>query len=132
MAHKHILLIDDDDDICTVAGISLETIGDWRVSKAAGGREGIVLAIAEQPDAILCDVMMPDLDGPATVKLLQEDPATCDIPVVLLTARVHSADRMRFAELGVAGMIPKPFDLLTLSDEIEAVLALQPAVLAAA
>lgn len=127
MSRKHILLIDDEDDIRDVAGISLESFGDWQVSSAAGGREGIAIAIAEQPDVILCDVMMPDLDGPATVTLLQENQATRDIPVVLLTARVHVADRERFAKLGVAGMLPKPFDPVTLSDEVEAVIAGEPA-----
>ena len=127
MAHKHILLIDDDDDIRTVAGISLETIGDWRVSSAAGGREGIAIAIAEQPDAILCDVMMPDLDGPETVARLQADPATRDIPVILLTARVLAADRERFAGLGIAGMLFKPFDPMMLSNDVDAILARQPA-----
>lgn len=122
MARKHILLIDDEADIREVAGMSLEAIGGWRVSSATCGEEGIAKAIAEQPDAILCDVMMPDIDGPATFKRLQENAETREIPVVLLTARVQRADRLRFAQLGVAGVLPKPFDPMTLSDRVEELL----------
>jgi CheY-like chemotaxis protein len=124
---KHILLIDDEADIREVAGMSLEALGDWRVSSAACGEEGIAKAIAEKPDVILCDVMMPDIDGPATFKRLQEDPVTQKIPVILLTARVQRADRLRFAQLGVAGVLPKPFDPMTLSGQVDALLAARPA-----
>jgi CheY-like chemotaxis protein len=127
MGRKHILLIDDEDGIRAVTGVCLETVGGWEVSSASGGRDGIALAIAEQPDAILCDVMMPDLDGPETVARLQADPATRDIPVILLTARVLAADRERFEELAVAGVLYKPFDPMMLSDDVDAILARQPA-----
>lgn len=126
MERKHILLIDDEDDIRAVAGISLEAVGGWEVSSANCGQDGIALAIAEQPDAILCDVMMPDLDGPETVKRLQANPATRDIPVILLTARVLAADRERFERLAIAGMLFKPFDPMKLSDDVEEILAREP------
>lgn len=127
MARKHILLIDDEADIREVAGMSLEAIGGWRVSSATCGEEGIAKAIAEKPDAILCDVMMPDIDGPATFKRLQENPETQEIPVILLTARVHRADRLRFAQLGVAGVLPKPFDPVALSEQVDSLLTPQTA-----
>ena len=130
MARKHILLIDDDDDIRAVTGISLEAVGGWQVSSANCGIDGIALAIAERPDAILCDVMMPDLDGLETVERLQADPITRDIPVILLTARVLAADRARFARPGIAGMLFKPFDPMKLSDDVEAILPREPADLA--
>jgi CheY-like chemotaxis protein len=130
MERKHILLIDDEDDIRAVAGVSLEAVGGWRVSSANCGRDGIELAIAEQPDAILCDVMMPDLDGPETVDRLQADPATREIPVILLTARVLAADRKRFEGLGIAGMLFKPFDPMMLTKDVEAILAREAAELA--
>ena len=119
---KHILLIDDEADIREVAGMSLEAIGGWRVSSATCGEEGIAKAVAEQPDVILCDVMMPDIDGPATFARLQENPDTAGIPVVLLTARVQHADRVGFAQLGVAGVLSKPFDPMELSDRVDALL----------
>jgi len=123
MTTKHILVVDDEDDIREVAALSLQAVGGWRVSSARSGDSGITLALAEQPDAILLDVMMPDVDGPMTVARLQADPRTRDIPVILLTAKVQGADRRRFAALGVAGTLTKPFDPMTLTDQIAAILA---------
>jgi len=122
MNQKHILLVDDEDDIREVAGISLEAVGGWQVSSASCGREGIEKALAERPDAILLDVMMPDIDGPTTFERLQADPGTRDIPVILLTAKAQSVDRQRFAELGVAGMLTKPFDPMKLPGQVAAIL----------
>ena len=122
MKPKHILLVDDEDDIREVAALSLETVGGWRVSSASNGGSGVAIARAEAPDAILLDVMMPVLDGPATFECLQDDPLTRDIPVILLTAKAQSADRRRFDQLGVAGVLTKPFDPMTLSDQIAAIL----------
>lgn len=123
MSSMHILVIDDEDDIREVASMSLTAIGGWRVSTANGGREGIAMARADRPDAIVLDVMMPDIDGPATFRLLQADPQTREIPVILLTAKAQSADRRSFERLGVAGTLTKPFDPLTLSDQIVTILA---------
>jgi len=122
MRPKHILFVDDEDDIREVAALSLEAIGGWRVSSASDGGHGVAMALAERPDAILLDVMMPGLDGPATVVRLREDPQTRDIPVILLTAKAQGADRRRFAELDVAGTLTKPFDPMTLPDQIAAIL----------
>ena len=119
---KHILLVDDEEDIREVAALSLESVGGWRVSSASDGGSGVAMARAERPDAILLDVMMPGLDGPATVTRLQDDPVTRHIPVILLTAKAQSADRRRFAELGVAGTLTKPFDPMTLPDQVAAIL----------
>lgn len=115
---KSILVIDDEDDIREVAQLGLEVVANWRVITASSGAEGIIKAKAEQPDAILLDVMMPDMDGPTTFRQLQGDPATQHIPVLLLTAKVQAADRRQFADLGVAGVIAKPFDPLKLSEEM--------------
>jgi len=123
MSSKHILLVDDEPDIREVAALSLETVGGWRVSTASDGTSAIEIARAQHPDAILLDVMMPDVDGPTTFGRLQQDPLTCGIPVILLTAKAQDADRRRFAELGVAGMLTKPFDPMTLNDQIAAILA---------
>lgn len=123
MSPKHILVVDDEDDIREVAALSLEAVGGWRVSSACDGESAIALARAERPDAILLDVMMPDVDGPATVARLQADPRTRDIPVILLTAKVQGPDRRRFAALGVAGTLAKPFDPMLLTDQIAAILA---------
>ena len=123
MSAMHILLVDDDDDIREIATISLETVGGWRVSSANCGTEGIAKALAEAPDAILLDVMMPDIDGPTTFGRLQDDPRTRAIPVIFLTAKAHNADRQRLEQIGVAGLLTKPFDPMTLAAEVMAILA---------
>ena len=118
MALKHILIIDDEADIREVAQVSLEMMGNWGVVTARSGQEGLAKAEAEQPDAILLDVMMPDMDGPTTFQQLQQTPALCHIPVVLMTAKVQTSDQRRFANLGVKGVIAKPFDPLTLAARV--------------
>jgi CheY-like chemotaxis protein len=122
MSTRRILIVDDEDDIREVAQVSLELVGQWEVLTAASGRDGIERARVEQPDAILLDVMMPDMDGPTTLAQLQDDPATRHIPVVFLTAKVQSADRSRLANLGAAGVLTKPFDPLTLATDVAATL----------
>lgn len=120
---KKILIVDDEDDIREVAQLCLEVMGNWSVTPAQSGREALNLARTIRPDVILMDVMMPDLDGPATSRLLQQDPETRDIPVILLTAKVQIADRRQFGDLGIRGLIAKPFDPISLSDEITTLLA---------
>jgi len=122
---KRILVIDDEDDIREVATVSLETVGGWEVMTANGGAQGIAIAEREQPDAILLDVMMPEMDGPTTLQNLQANAATRNIPVILLTAKVQSADRRRLADLGAKAVLAKPFDPLTLADEVAGVLGWQ-------
>jgi CheY-like chemotaxis protein len=123
MSRKHILLVDDEDDIREVATLSLEMIGGWRVTGVSGGDACIASALAEAPHAILLDVMMPDLDGPGTFERLQADRRTRDIPVIFLTAKAQSADHLALARLGVAGTLTKPFDPTKLSDQVEGILA---------
>ncbi len=123
MSQKHILLVDDETDIREVATISLEAVGGWHVSSAGSGREGIAKAIAERPDAILLDVMMPGIDGTTTFGQLQANPSTREIPVILLTAKTQGADLRQFDELGVAGVLTKPFDPMMLPAHVEGVLA---------
>ncbi len=79
-------------------------------------------AEVEQPDAILLDVMMPEMDGIATFNKLKANPHTQNIPVILLTAKVQSSDHRRFAELGITGIVPKPFDPMSLTEQVAEVL----------
>jgi CheY-like chemotaxis protein len=125
MTSKRILLVDDEDDIREVAKLSLEMVAGWEVITASSGREGIQKAATEKPDAVLLDVMMPEMDGPTTFQALQISPATKGIPVILLTAKVQAADQRRFKSLGVAGVIAKPFDPMTLADQVNATLGWQ-------
>ena len=113
-----VLIIDDEDDIREVAALSLESVAGWEVVVADSGMQGLARAIEHQPDAILLDVMMPGMDGPSTFLELRRNPATARIPVLLLTAKVQSTDQRRFADLGVEGVLFKPFDPLTLHSKI--------------
>ncbi len=122
MKPKCILVVDDEEDIREVAAMSLETISGFRVIMAGSGKEALKLAQAEHPDAILLDVMMPDMDGPSTYRELQAVPETRSIPVILLTAKVQAHDRAQFAALGVAGVLHKPFDPMTLGNQVAQVL----------
>jgi CheY-like chemotaxis protein len=115
---RRALVIDDDDEVREVARVSLEMMAGWQVVVARSGGEGVALAAAEQPDVILVDVMMPEMDGAATVAALRAAPATRDIPVILLTAVARDDQWQRFGDLEVAGMITKPFDAIHLADNI--------------
>jgi CheY-like chemotaxis protein len=117
-----ILVIDDEADIREVTALSLETVAGWQVISAPCGAQGIQRASLEQPDAILLDVMMPDIDGPTTFHILKQNGNTAHIPVVLLTAKVQGADRRNLEALGAVAILAKPFDPLTLADQISAVL----------
>ena len=115
---KRILFIDDEEDIQTLARFCLELETNWELITASNGHEGIAMAEREQPDAILLDVMMPDLDGLQTLEKLRNNPKTRDIPAIFLTAKVQASDRRRFYAAGAVGVINKPFDSLTLASQI--------------
>lgn len=117
MAHR-ILIIDDEDDIREVAAMSLETVAGWEVMVANSGAQGLIRAANYRPDAILLDVMMPGMDGPTTFRELRKNPVTAKIPVLFLTAKVQATDRRRFADLGIHGVLVKPFDPMTLSTQV--------------
>ncbi|MFP5277637.1 MAG: response regulator [Acidobacteriota bacterium] len=122
MVARKILIIDDEDDIREVAALSLESVAGWDIVTANSGAQGLARAAEHQPDAILLDVMMPGMDGPTTFRELRNNPATARIPVLLLTAKVQANDQRRFADLGVEAVLFKPFDPMTLSEQIASVL----------
>jgi CheY-like chemotaxis protein len=115
---RRVLVVDDDPLLREVAKVALEMVGGWSVLTAGSGPEAQAVASKEQPDALLLDVMMPGMDGPSTVLALQDDPDTRDIPVVFLTAKMSGQGTEDWAELPVVGVIPKPFDPMTLSAEV--------------
>ena len=118
MNPKQILLIDDEENLFSVIKICLQKLGGWTVITAASGAEGLRHAEAFLPDAILLDVMMPDLDGLTVLRQLKENPKTQDIPVVLLTAKMQSSYQNEYAQLDIAGVLSKPFDPLKLANHI--------------
>ena len=123
---RRILIVDDEDDIREVAQMSLEMVAGWEVIPARSGDEGLALAARHRPDAILLDVMMPGMDGPATAERLAAGVETAAIPVILLTAKVQPADRRRFEGAGVAGVLAKPFDPMKLAGQVAALLGWPP------
>ncbi|WP_420128068.1 response regulator [Longimicrobium sp.] len=119
---RKILLVDDEDDIREVAQMSLEMTAGWDVATASSGADALRMVAEDRPDAILLDVMMPGMDGPATARALKALEDTADIPIILLTAKVQAADRRRFDDLGIAGMLSKPFDPMELAAQVSGVL----------
>ena len=115
---RRILLIDDEPDIHTIVQLGIAMEAQWDLLTALSGDDGIALAAAEHPDAILLDAMMPVRDGLATLELLKTNPATQAIPVIFLTAKAQVANRRQFYALGAKGVITKPFDPLTLASQI--------------
>lgn len=115
---KKVLVVDDEPDIRRVGQMSLELVGRLEVVLAAGGEEALRVAAREQPDVILLDVMMPRLDGPATLERLRGAPETARIPVIFMTAKVQKHEVDGYLARGAKGVIFKPFDPMTLSQDI--------------
>ncbi|MGI2904470.1 response regulator [Tolypothrix sp. VBCCA 56010] len=121
MVMRRILLIDDEERLSEVVQTCLETLGGWEVLIATTANEGLLIAEIEQPNAILLDVMLPEMDGITLFHHLQEKPDTQSIPVILLSAKIQFPSN-QFAHLGVAGVIAKPFDPLKLADQVAKIL----------
>ncbi|MDX2096771.1 MAG: response regulator [Leptolyngbyaceae cyanobacterium bins.59] len=118
MNTRCILVIDDEADIREITRMSLKLTKRWEVLQAASGQEGISIAETKQPDAILLDLMMPHMDGITTFKSLKANPATCHIPVLLLTATIRAATRQQYLEAGITEVLVKPFDPGSLGNQI--------------
>jgi CheY-like chemotaxis protein len=115
---KRILVIDDEDGIRNLIRFSLEALTEWEVMTAASGLEGLAIAQDQPPDAILLDVMMPDLDGIATLTQLKLNLSLQHIPTILLTAKATDESE-ELLSLGVAGIIVKPFKAQALVNQIK-------------
>jgi CheY-like chemotaxis protein len=115
-----ILVIDDDADIRAIVRMSLSHIGGMDVTQAASGVEGVRKAREENPHVILLDMMMPGMDGVATLAALRSQPATALTPVIFLTAMAGEHEVERLTALGAAGVLIKPFDPHTLADDVRA------------
>jgi CheY-like chemotaxis protein len=122
MSAGRLLVVDDEDDIRRVATLSLERVGGWEVVPAGSAAEAVAAAEGGGFDAVLLDVMMPDVDGPATLERLLPILGP-DVPIVFLTAKVQPVDIERLRGLGAAGVLAKPFDPMRLPDELAEVLA---------
>jgi CheY-like chemotaxis protein len=122
MIKKNILLIDDEEAIQEVVQLGIEIESGWQVAIASSGLEGIDLAQAQQPDAILLDVMMPEMDGIDTLSQLKRNHQTSAIPVIFLTAKAQAEEKREFQRLGVVDVITKPFNSMTLASQIAKIL----------
>ena len=122
MTKKHILLIDDEETIQEVVQVGIMIEADWQVEIASSGSAGIDLAQNNQPDAILLDVMMPEMDGIETLSRLKNNDRTSAIPVIILTAKAQAEEKNQFQSLGVADVITKPFNSMTLASQIAKIL----------
>jgi DNA-binding response OmpR family regulator len=116
-----ILYVEDEPDIRAVAKLALEMVGGYTVMLCSSGEEALREAAAFAPDMILLDVMMPGLDGPATLKGLREQASLARVPAAFMTAKVQSAEVAHYKSLGALDVIPKPFDPMTLASQVKAI-----------
>jgi CheY-like chemotaxis protein len=119
MSAIRILHVDDEPDIRDVVEMSLGLNPDFRVRACACGTEAITVASEWKPSLILLDVMMPGMDGPATLTQLRKNPRTSEIPVLFMTARAQTREVEHFIALGAQGVISKPFDPMTLAGQVQ-------------
>ena len=115
---KRILYVEDEPDIQTVTRIVLESIGKFTVRVCSSGAEALECAMEFKPDLYLLDVMMPGMDGPQTLTRLQQLPELNKIPVIFMTAKVQPHEIQQLQDLGAIEIIAKPFDPMTLTDQI--------------
>lgn len=119
MTAIRLLHVDDEPDIREVVEISLGLDPDFEVQSCPSGRDALVMAAEWEPDLVLLDVMMPEMDGLTTLAHLRDNPRTTDIPVLFMTARVQTHEIERFRAIGAQGVIAKPFEPLTLAASIK-------------
>lgn len=118
---QRILYVEDEPDIQAVAKLALEMVGGFTVKICSSGDEALREAAAFAPDMILLDVMMPGIDGPATLKGLREQSALSQVPVAFMTAKVQANEVNQYKSLGALDVIAKPFDPMTLADRVRAI-----------
>ena len=122
MTDIRILLVDDEPDIREVVDVSLGLDPEFKMRACASGVDALVMAAQWSPSLILLDVMMPLMDGPATLANLRKNPRTAQIPVVFLTARTQTAEIEYFISLGAQGVLSKPFNPMTLAASVRSYL----------
>jgi CheY-like chemotaxis protein len=116
---QHILLVEDDPDIRLLAGMALQEVGGFQLKEAINGQEALnYLAQHQQPDLVLMDMMMPELDGMSTLHRIKADPSLANIPIIFMTARVQPEEVNNYIEAGAIGVITKPFDPMALVEQV--------------
>src|SRR5258708_40253897 len=115
---RRIMYIDDEPDVRKVAKISLELVGGYTLCLCDSGKEALGKAESFEPDLIVLDVMMPEMDGPTTLAALRKIEAISSTPVIFMTAKAQSTEIARYRNLGAADVITKPFQALKLPDQL--------------
>ena len=118
---QRITYVEDEPDIRTVAQIALETVGGFTLDVCTSGPEALEKAAAFKPDLVLLDVMMPEMDGTETFRQLRLMPALAETPIVFMTAKAQAHEIDAYKAMGAAGVITKPFDPMTLVDDVRAI-----------
>lgn len=116
---NRILYVEDEPDIQAVAKLALEAVGGFTLEVCSSGQEALDKAEAFAPQLMLLDVMMPEMDGPTTMKKLRELPALANTPVIFMTAKVQPQEVKEYKDLGAVDVIAKPFDPMTLASNIK-------------
>ncbi|MBZ0104530.1 MAG: response regulator [Sulfuricella denitrificans] len=117
---KRILYVEDEPDIQAVARLALEAIGGFTVEVCNSGQEALEKAPSCAPQLILMDVMMPGMNGPDTLRKMREIPSLEATPVIFMTAKVQPSEIQDYKSMGALGVIPKPFDPMTLAATVSA------------
>ena len=120
---EKLMMVEDDNDIRTVAGMALEMVGGLKVLACESGAVALAAVKDFAPQLVLLDVMMPGMSGPEVLKALRRDPQTAGLPVVFMTASVQTAELQELRKLGALEVIAKPFDPMTLADQVKAIWA---------
>ncbi|GGE45764.1 response regulator [Niveispirillum cyanobacteriorum] len=120
-ALERILYVEDEEMLRTVTNLALTRIGKFTVELCDSGTKAVEMAKRFKPQLIMLDVMMPVMDGPATLRALQDDPETADIPVIFITAKVQPREVEAFLALGVVDVIAKPFEPMGLAGQVRGV-----------
>ena len=123
---QRILYVEDEPDIQAVAQIALETVGGFTIKICQHGQQALAEAAAFKPDLLLLDVMMPDMDGPTTLVELHKQPELAQIPAVFMTAKVQPQEVAQLRTMGAVDVITKPFDPMTLAEQIREIWANLP------
>lgn len=118
---RRIMHVEDDPSIQTVARVALEAVGGFEVCTCSGGQEALDRFESFAPQLILLDVMMPTMDGPSTLRNLQQQFDLTKVPVVFMTAKVQTNEIESYKALGASDVVVKPFDPMKLSEQIQGI-----------
>lgn len=118
-----VLLVDDEPDIRAIGELSLATFAGWQIIPAGSGEEALLRLAETKPDLVLLDVMMPGLDGPGTLARMRATENGRSVPIIFMTARTQRSEVQEYLSLGAIGVIAKPFEPLSLADDIRKIMA---------